>query len=57
MDVNSSKTEVCDLKTIFKLKAAIQFGTVDDVKAIIEHGASANHSFKVSAYIFCFVEN
>ena len=54
MDVNSSKTEVCDLKIIFKLKAAIQFGTVDDVKAIIEHGACVNQSFEVSA-IFSFV--
>ena len=49
MDVNSSKTEVCDLKIILKLKAAIKFGAVDDVSAIIEHGACVKKSFEVSA--------
>ena len=49
MDANRTKTKACNLKNRLKLKAAIKFGTISDVRAIVEHGASVNHSIKVSA--------
>ena len=54
MDGNRAKTEACNLRNHWKLKAAIKFGTISDVRAIVEHGVSVNNSIEVSAQLlFC----